>query len=826
MITLESYCKKVFLTERLKSKLSLIYSYPVTVVSAPLGYGKTLSVKGFLKENTDPGVDIYWSTAFNDDADGFFKDFCAAFSSGDPEFQKELNSLGMPQNHSDERTLIEIVKKYFPTEKTAIIVIDQMELSSDQRVQDFLLFFIRQMPNNIHLVIIGRSSSISSYDVYKFTGAVNYVLSEDFELDASDIEMFSRYYHINLPNGAASKLFSITGGWMCLVHMNLMEYRNNSGFYSPDEMVAIIEKIIISPMTDSQKRFINALSMCDEFSKDQALFLCSNDDAADIFETLYRSEAYIRLDRKTGKYHFISPIKLYSEKYANNCDETKKRELVNGLANWYLKIEENAKARQLFHTIGNYDALMDAVEKRKFLVTYGLDEQEFISYYTECPPSIRANHPKAVITFARQMFSIGCTELGYEACCEFEDIMRNHSESGTVESQQLIMSYELLLSYAKYNDLEKMSEHLVKIQEIEHTSPLPVWTESNFDESYSILFMYHRVSGKLSEEMGRFSEYAKLYSLINGSALCGADNVMRAEYAFSRNRVNEASIYLSKALFQIDRNTQWSIWLCAMLLDIRISVYSGDWSQIERKLAELSNAIDYRNKPHMISVHLLYQMYVNGILGIHTDLPEDASEFFTSKRIAGFRSASILYCIYSSSLLADNKPVPLLAMSDDYLESARKYPNLIAEIVLYIGIAAAYEQINDKRSAERHLSNALALAEPDGIIIFFVEYYRYISSILLRLKDSFISISTIVAQGTQYLERIGDFQESNYAQKVFGLTNRELEIARLASKRLSNKEIADKLNIAESTVKTQLSRAYSKLNIQKRCDLSTFFGEK
>lgn len=54
------------------------------------------------------------------------------------------------------------------------------------------------------------------------------------------------------------------------------------------------------------------------------------------------------------------------------------------------------------------------------------------------------------------------------------------------------------------------------------------------------------------------------------------------------------------------------------------------------------------------------------------------------------------------------------------------------------------------------------------------------------------------------------------------LTERETETLRLIAKGMSNKEIADKLNVSEVTVKTHVSSILSKLNLQSRTQAALF----
>ena len=61
------------------------------------------------------------------------------------------------------------------------------------------------------------------------------------------------------------------------------------------------------------------------------------------------------------------------------------------------------------------------------------------------------------------------------------------------------------------------------------------------------------------------------------------------------------------------------------------------------------------------------------------------------------------------------------------------------------------------------------------------------------------------------------------AQHLAGkLSDREVQVVRLCAQGLSNADIATRLSLTEGTVKSHLHKAYSKLNVQGRSDLTRF----
>ena len=60
------------------------------------------------------------------------------------------------------------------------------------------------------------------------------------------------------------------------------------------------------------------------------------------------------------------------------------------------------------------------------------------------------------------------------------------------------------------------------------------------------------------------------------------------------------------------------------------------------------------------------------------------------------------------------------------------------------------------------------------------------------------------------------FERDQDRQATLGITPRELEILELIAQGLSNRQIAERVNISENTVKTHSSRLFDKLGAQRR----------
>ncbi len=120
---------------------------------------------------------------------------------------------------------------------------------------------------------------------------------------------------------------------------------------------------------------------------------------------------------------------------------------------------------------------------------------------------------------------------------------------------------------------------------------------------------------------------------------------------------------------------------------------------------------------------------------------------------------------------------------------------------------------------------AVKLAEPDRLYMPFVHNYPYINMLLDEIntaKDISLFVKNIQRLSKPYEKGVKAINKAGRLLADYGLTVRA-DVAKLAAKRLTNKEIADQLFIAESTVKSNMKMIFNKLEINSRAELKNFF---
>jgi len=106
-----------------------------------------------------------------------------------------------------------------------------------------------------------------------------------------------------------------------------------------------------------------------------------------------------------------------------------------------------------------------------------------------------------------------------------------------------------------------------------------------------------------------------------------------------------------------------------------------------------------------------------------------------------------------------------------------------------------------------------------------------VSGVILKVMASRLLIQCIrtVAGGGRWIEKDSadrSVQRTTTDLRGTGLSPREIEVVRMVSRGMRNRQIAQELFISEATVKVHLHNVYEKLSLKSRVELGLFAREK
>jgi LuxR family maltose regulon positive regulatory protein len=128
--------------------------------------------------------------------------------------------------------------------------------------------------------------------------------------------------------------------------------------------------------------------------------------------------------------------------------------------------------------------------------------------------------------------------------------------------------------------------------------------------------------------------------------------------------------------------------------------------------------------------------------------------------------------------------------------------------------ALAFQAAKNPSKALTTLARALKLAKPEGYIRTFVDEGKPMESLLRLAQTKGISKSYAHKLLSAFTDNKTSAQPDQHL--VDPLSKRELEVLRLIGEGLSNREIAQELVVAVSTIKTHVNHIYRKLDVNSR----------
>ena len=800
---------------RLKQKLNLLASSRAAVVEAPAGCGKTTAVRDYLEKKLPQSADIYWFSAVDEAPAALYRRFCREIEKIDNLAGKQLLNTGFPNAF----TIGDVCETlaHIQCGHETWLVIDNFHFFCPALPPSFFCALLEHGGKALHIVII---TQILGRD---FIAAVSgrgfpHVAASDLRLEPADIRHYFSQADVEITETEAQKVFDFTNGWIIAVYLQLRNYQE-TGAFSETAVLQLMERLIWDKLTGEQQAFCLLVSPFETATQRQMCGLLNCDVLPDYaIECL--SNPFIRYDPGQRRYepHSIF-FELMTKKRAERGGAFE-RECLMGAGDLCRNEGRTTEALGFYARAKHYERILSLDLSQ--VVFNEIGEMTFFEIALDialnCPADLRQKYPFSMLAVAWALKSSGEERAFGQMMDELDEQL---PKNGPLRAEWFLIS-----AYQYYPRLEKMIFMVKKAAPLfDGTCSRIILPEAPwaFGEYFQVS-EFHQMAGEADKEADLLETFIAIYSPLTGGHGSGADALFRSELAFMRGDTATAEIFAYKAVFQAESRRQSIIQLGAALTLARIAKQNADVAGWQAAVASMEHAASIPAQKTFIvqSVLDIARSALLVELGFHERIAGwlKNGEFSGEKLLRPLQADA--YYVHFMYVLFNGDFNRLIGELEALLPQLRKR-SVSSEFVCLILSAIGHCGAGNRAQAGSILEQAAEKGIPDGLIHILVDFSPLLQGLAEELiKNNYPRYNASFTRFTAQFAAGWDKLHNAIATDGLppSLSKREREVAILVGEGLHNSEIAKKLFVSESTVRTHLRAIFQKLDIDRRAKLA------
>jgi len=221
---------RILKRERVNSYLSKSLNFPVTILKAGTGYGKSMSIVSFVR---DIKIPTYWFTISGTDRDPnlFLAKLFSAFNQkGESIGEKALQILDLPESttHEAQISFLNALARSIQ-EETLFILDDFHQVRDVEEIVGYLDWMIENLSPKMHIIISTRHSlEFPNINKWRVKGRLLELNKEQLTFNSSEAnQLFTGQYGITLSHDETQQLLKKTEGWAIGLQMVWQTLQNN-----------------------------------------------------------------------------------------------------------------------------------------------------------------------------------------------------------------------------------------------------------------------------------------------------------------------------------------------------------------------------------------------------------------------------------------------------------------------------------------------------------------------------------------------------------------------------------------------------------------------
>ena len=812
----------IYISPRLRASLEPVGRCALTVVTAPMGYGKTTAVNWFLGTQP-PGCAIRISI-YSDSLPALWQSGRRAFRDAG---LTALEGFECPGDPASAGLLADTLCRELRRQEPWYVFLDDLHLMPDRRVARFLCELAARLPDNVHLIAASRDKVLSGDQLLRLGGRLHRIGAGQLRLEGDELAAYAHRFGAALDREQLAELQQATEGWMAAVYLHLQALADRGT--APAETADIYDMFtaaMLRPLPPRRQKFLAVMGLADEFTGEMARFITKEPDTAEILSDLTAKNAFVtRLPG--GGYRFHHMMKACAQRDFDALPPEEQAAYQARYGHWYAENGQYLQALAAYSKAGRWNDALDVIQRDAGILLAALRPQQVLELLDRCGDQVLMEHPTALLVLMRRMFTWGRIPRMQQLKALLLESVRNHPDMTPRQRGNLLGECDLIERFLHYNDITEMSRLHRSASRQMTDQAVSIQSRGSWTfGSPSVLMMFHRTPGQLSRELAEMDDCMPHYYKITGGHGMGAQRIMEGEAALAQGRLNDAAIALERARADIRGSGQENMALCCDFLEMRMALAAG--KAPETDLRRRREQLLGRHNAMWLHIFDSSSAWCLALLGQEESIPS----LFREHRLdtVNFLGPCVpmMRMIENQVFLAQGAYARVIGGSEGLLALCRGMHYALVELYVLTQTAAAYERLGKRREAAALVRQAADMAWPDGLVLPFAACYRYLRELLPEygtLGREAAELSRVLENGSRAAR-----QQEQRPAAFAPLTEREWAVAQRMARRLSNREIAGQLFLTEGTVKQYINQIYSKLHLTgdartKRRRLEELMGE-
>ena len=827
------------LIERLKAGLY----YPLMLVSAPAGYGKTTLLTELAQD-----IPIAWFSLDNEDNEParFWSHFLHALHIK----YSNIGELGLRTLTLSELPLIrpllvelinEITEKV-PDEHPCILVLDDYHLIEEGDIHKDLTFFIEHMPVQFHLIISTRADPPIPLAKMRARDQLSEFRAYDLRFTGDEIDAFlSSTMGLHLSQEDIAAIETHTEGWIAslqLAAISMRQYGDVSNFITAFAgthryILDYLSEEVLKLQTSDTRSFLLKTSILNRLCGPLCDAITGQKDGQETLEKLESENVFlIPLDneRKWYRYHHLFSSLLYDHLRSSlSSNKEHLHSLNRKAAIWFRQnsfVEEAISHALLSEDYEMTAQLIESVAGESFM---RMEFRALMTWLKKLPDEIFTLHPRLCAYYAHALSRVGEIDAAEvwlkkiegillppiaetlsivvsaltatahrddrQAMKLLSNLLENNKDYGNVNKESTAFRIFVRKLYAAYL--------LSQLQETQGCLGLAADTCQHALESASDILLeppWSAIAGWLHLRLAKIMyekdelEDALQHTMVGNDIGCQSGNKGLQAYgavvlalvrqAKDGYRSGTSSGITADIVTEADRMVPegYSPFTSVILpLQIRLWFAQGNFKVISKYVHTYRQTFDLNKQRAAVLI-----------------FPQETIDM------------SLAYAD-----LSDGKPDEAEAILEKIQQRSEKAGRIENLIECYLLQALVLQMKGNVPVAISLINKAIVLARPESFIRLFIDLGSPMKTLLKEITSEGVT-SEFISRLLIEFEKRPSVRVPVYQLLAESLTLRELDVLRLIANDLSNKEIAQKLVLTVGTVKTHAHNIYAKFGVRNR----------